>query len=85
LSQLIQVMKRILCGRRYYFAHRIYRNTKYYKISGEFDKDASLSLDIEVPVSLDVWSGYKKGSKIPFAVVTSDNPHLIITDIRSIK
>lgn len=61
-------------------------NTKYYKISGEFDKDAYLSLKIEVPIDiLSVWTGIEKGTGKHIATVTLDNPYVKINDILSVK
>lgn len=60
-------------------------NTEFYKIEGEFDKDASLSLDIEIPMDLSVWTGYPRKGKNPIAVVTSTNPFVKINDILSVK
>jgi hypothetical protein len=60
-------------------------NTKYYNLSGTMDENANLSLDLKLPVSLDVFTGWDRKLKSYKAVVTSDNPHFIVSEIRSLK
>lgn len=61
-------------------------NTEFYNISGEFDKDAYLTLDIDIPINiLNIWTGVEKGTGKYIATVTLDNPFVKITDIKSVK
>ena len=59
--------------------------TKHYELYGEFDTNANLSLDLTVPVDLDIFTGYDRKLKSYKAVVTSDNPYFKVSEIKSIK
>lgn len=59
--------------------------TKYYELYGEFSETAELSLDLTVPVALDIFTGYDKKLKSYKAVAASDNPYFKVSEIKSIK
>jgi len=60
-------------------------STKYYNIAGGFDIRGKMGVSLSVPMDLDVWTGIKKGSKIPTAIVTTTNPYIKINNIQSVK
>ena len=57
----------------------------YLDLKGEFNEDGKLSMDIKIPLSVDVWTGYDKKTKMYKAVLTYDNPYLKTIDINSVK
>ena len=60
--------------------------TKYHNISGGFDVRGKMNIGVSVPLGdVDIWTGIKKGSKTPVAIVTTTNPEIFITNIRSVK
>jgi len=58
-------------------------DNKHFNISGTFNTKAELSLAIKMTANLDVWVGTK--DKKPSVVVTSDNPFLNLSNVKSIK
>jgi len=58
---------------------------KYYTLWGGFDVNGNMSHNIDMPVSLGVFTGWDKDKKVYKAVVTSDNPHFTVSDISSVK
>ena len=61
-------------------------STQYYDLWGDMDTVGIMSFGLEVPVSLDIWSGKDKDIKGNYKViVTSLNPYVKITDIKSYK
>lgn len=58
---------------------------EYLKLYGEFDEDGNLSLDIKMPLEIDVITGYDRTAKAYKTVVTYDQPYLSTIDIRSVK
>jgi hypothetical protein len=57
----------------------------YLNLRGEFDVDGKLSMDIKIPLSVDVIVGYNKSIKRYVGTVGSDNPYIQFTDIRTIQ
>jgi len=60
-------------------------STRYYKLEGELDEYATMRMGLSLPVGLDIFTGWDRAKKSYKAVVTSDNPYVTITDIKSIK
>lgn len=60
-------------------------DTSNYKMTGYFDEDANMFIDLIVPFDVDVWLGKDKNTKKYVATVTSNNPVVEITGIRSVK
>ena len=58
---------------------------EYYTLSGGFSEVGIMDIDLNVPISLSVWTGIEKGSKDYKAVVTTTNPHVKITELESVK
>jgi hypothetical protein len=58
---------------------------EYYTLSGGFSEVGIMDIDLNVPISLNVWTGIEKGSKDYKAVVTTTNPHVKITGLESVK
>jgi len=63
------------------FSHR----DNYMSLKGGFDYEGKMSLDLKVPMALDVWSGLDRKTREFKVVVTSLNPYVNITDIQSFK
>ena len=61
------------------------QQNKYMALKGGFDYEGKMSIDLKVPVELDVWTGINKKTKKYIAVVTSENPYVKINDILSVK
>ena len=58
---------------------------KWMTLRGDFDQKGQLGVNLRVNASVDVWTGIDKSTKQYKAVITSDNPYLKITDIKSMK
>jgi len=58
---------------------------KFYDLKVSINETAGMSVDLTVPVAMDLWTGYDKKLKNYKAVVTSDNPYFKVSEIRSIK
>ena len=52
---------------------------------GDFDEWGQLDINLRVDAGLDVWTGLDKSTKQYKAIVTTDNPYINITGIRSFK
>ena len=57
---------------------------KFLDLYGEFDRDAKLSMNMTLPLSLDVTVGITKGKR-PTVVVLSDNPYFKVEKINSFR
>lgn len=68
-----------------YLPFEFQEKTKYVDLKGRFDGEGVLSMELEVPVELNLWTGYDKSRKGYKAVVTSDNPFFKVSEINSIK
>jgi len=60
-------------------------STLYYDLMGGFNSMGKMRIDLTVPISMDVWFGLDRDTKEYKAVVTTDNPVVNFTDIRSLK
>jgi hypothetical protein len=61
-------------------------DSKYYYLAGNFDTEGNMTLDsLNVPFGVDVWTGIDKQTKRYKAVVTTDNPYVTISEIKSVK
>ncbi len=58
---------------------------EYYTLSGGFSEVGIMDIDLNVPVSLSVWTGRDKQTKEYKAVVTTTNPYVKITELESVK
>jgi hypothetical protein len=57
----------------------------YLHLRGEFDEQGKLSMDIKIPLSVDVFTGYDKTIKKYKTTVGTDNPYVQFNDIRSVQ
>ena len=57
----------------------------YIHMKGVFEEDGKLSMDIQVPISLDMFVGYDKTTKMIKSVVSTDNPYVKLDDIFTLK
>jgi hypothetical protein len=60
-------------------------STTYYDLMGGFNSMGRMRIDLTVPISIDVWFGLDRDSKEYKTVVTTDNPIVNFTEIRSLK
>lgn len=58
---------------------------KHYTLSGAFSETGVMSIDLNVPVGLSVYTGKDKKTKDYKVVVTSSNPYVKITELESVK
>ena len=58
---------------------------EYLNLRGEFAVDGNLSMDISLPLQMDIFTGWDKSTKQYKCVATHSNPYLQSVDIRSIK
>jgi hypothetical protein len=58
---------------------------EYYTLSGGLSEVGIMDIDLNVPVSLSVWTGRDKQTKEYKAVVTTTNPYVKITELESVK
>ena len=58
---------------------------KFYDLKVSINETAGMSVDLRMPVALDIWAGWDKYKKAYKSVVTSDNRHFEVTEIKSIK
>lgn len=56
-----------------------------YNLYGGFNSQGKMSIDLTVPIALDVWVGKDSKTKEYKAVVTSENPVVQITGVQSLK
>ena len=54
-------------------------------LKGVFDEDGKLSMEIQVPISLDMFVGYDKTTKTIKSVVSTDNPYVKLDDIFTLR
>lgn len=67
-----------------YLPFRFKEQNEYLNLVGEFDEDGILSMNLSVPVDMNIFVG--KGMEGTYkAVVTTDNPYLRIANILSVK
>lgn len=59
--------------------------SNFYELRIEINETADMSVDLNVPVDLNIWTGWDKMKKKYKAVVTSDNPYFKVSEIKSIK
>ena len=59
--------------------------TKYYHLWGGFDINGNMTHNIDMPVDLNVFTGYDKNIKGYKTVVTSTNPYFKVSEITSVK
>jgi hypothetical protein len=57
----------------------------YLNLKGEFDENGKLSMEIKIPLNVDVITGYDRKAKVYKTVVGSDNPYLGVIAIQSVK
>ena len=62
-----------------------HETNQYLNLQGNFDENGKLSMDIKLPLSLDVWTGFDKRTKKYKAVLTYENPYVQTIDIRNVK
>jgi len=58
---------------------------EFYELKVSLNHTAEMSIDLKVPVVMDLWTGYDRKLKNYKAVVTSNNPYFKVSEIRSIK
>lgn len=68
-----------------YLPFRFREVNKYLNMTGEFDEEGIMSLNLSVPANIDVLIGKESKNGQYKAVVTTDNPYLKITDMISFK
>lgn len=67
-----------------YLPFRFKEQNEYLDLTGEFDEDGILSMNLSVPVDMNIFVG--KGMEGTYkAVVTTDNPYLRVSNILSVK
>jgi hypothetical protein len=60
-------------------------SSAYVNLWGEFSTEGAMSYGLQVPISLDVYTGISKETKKPFADILVDNPYVVIDKISSVK
>jgi hypothetical protein len=68
-----------------YLPFRFKESNKYIDLTGEFDEEGIMSLDLSVLTNIDVLIGKDSKTGTYKAVVTTDNPYLKITDMLTVK
>jgi len=58
---------------------------KFLDLKGEFDENANLSIEIKLPVNVDMWVGWDKSTKRLKGIATIDNPYVHVQNITTIK
>jgi len=61
------------------------KKDEYIDVKGGFDKKGVMNIDINVPITVDVWTGVDRTTKDYKAVITTDNPYIKVIDVRSVK
>lgn len=68
-----------------YLPFEFQKEDDFVDLKGRFDSEGKMSVDLTVPVTLDIWTGYDKTRKSYKATVVSNNPFFKVSDINSIK
>jgi len=68
-----------------YLPFRFREVNKYLNMTGEFDEEGIMSLNLSVPTNIDVYVGRDSRTDAYKAVVTTDNPYLKISDMVTVK
>jgi len=68
-----------------YLPLAFHETNEYLNLQGLFDENGKLSMDIKLPLSMDVWTGFDKKTKKYKAVLTYENPYVQTIDIRNVK
>lgn len=58
---------------------------KFLDLRGEFDENAKLSMEIKLPINIDMWVGWDKSTKRLKGIATIDNPYVHVQNITTIK
>jgi hypothetical protein len=60
-------------------------SSQYVNLWGSYDTKGTMSYGLQVPISLDVYTGISKETHKPFADVVVDNPYVFVDKISSVK
>jgi hypothetical protein len=60
-------------------------SSQYVNLWGSFDTEGTMNYGLQVPISLDVYTGISKETHKPFADVVVDNPFVFVDKISSVK
>lgn len=58
---------------------------KFLNLRGEFNEQGKLSMEIKLPVNVDMWVGWDKETRRLKGVATIDNPYVHVQNITTIK
>jgi len=68
-----------------YLPLAFHETNEYLNLQGLFDENGKLSMDIKLPLAMDVWTGFDRKTKKYKAVLTYENPYVQTIDIRNVK
>ena len=68
-----------------YLPLAFHETNKYLNLQGNFDEDGKLSMDISLPLVIDIFTGWDRTTKKYKTVITYDQPYLKIIDIKSVQ